>query len=76
MKKNTLTRTRVEEQLLPLYVEPRADGTRVTDQESFSTDIIADVLIWAHTNGENIDDIARSALDHARYEIDNNPEQQ
>jgi hypothetical protein len=76
MKKNALTIDRVEEQLLPLYVDPRADGTCVTDVDSFAQDIIADVLIWASSKGEDIETILRLAADHADYEVTNDPEQE
>lgn len=76
MKKNLLTIGRVEEQLLPLYVETREDGSVVTDVESFAQDIIADVLIWASTKGEDIEMVMRLAREHADYEITNDPEQE
>jgi len=63
------TLARVEGQLLPLYCDPRADGSSVTDPESFSQDIIADVLIWAASQGEDLDEVLDSARGHAEHEL-------
>lgn len=64
-----MTLARVAGQLLPLYCDVQEDGRRVTGPESFSQDIIADVLIWAAWQGEDLDEVLDSARGHADYEL-------
>jgi hypothetical protein len=75
MKKNKLTVARVQTRLLPLYTEPLGDdGTTITDAESFAVDIVADVLIWATHNGQDLEQVLESAARHATTELLEDPD--